>query len=294
MLTKEEIDAIRFYQGDVRKRIESVSFSENEKEEGFWGIPSAYRTMNCLMFDGIDNEKERIAEGTASLNPEIFLEIDKVVDVFFNIFRAMCKKVKADEKDMSVQTLYRTDRGISVQEMKRQGRTISLTSASKENCFKKYFQKKRQLTLLEIVVSSGIPCLDFEEIFGNDYYFMTQKEILLPPFLCANFYEGKLTKEEEKYRDVDGLPPQGKYIVMLEKIVLPEQKRSAQECYAGLQELKKNREKMAGFLENLMKRTELTEQEIKEYCAWKKEFQEIIIEGFRVIQNECIGSEDSL
>ena len=39
MLTKREIEAIRFYQGDVRKRIEHASFSESEKEAGFLEFP---------------------------------------------------------------------------------------------------------------------------------------------------------------------------------------------------------------------------------------------------------------
>ena len=180
MLTKKEEDAIRFYQGDVRKRIESISFSENEKETGFFGISGAYKTMNCLMFNGTDNEKERIAENVNSLNPQILLNIDKVVDVFYDIFRAMCKSVKEEGNCARTQTLYRTDRGISVQEMITQGRTISFTSTSKINRPKKYFQKKKKLTLLELVMPPDVPHLDFERIFGSRAISKTQTAAHFP------------------------------------------------------------------------------------------------------------------
>ena len=91
MLTEKEKDSIRFYQGDIRRRAEDGSLSNSLTAAGFYGIPSAYKTMNCLMFDGIANEKERIAEGTAALNPEVFREIEDVVDVFCDIFQAMYK-----------------------------------------------------------------------------------------------------------------------------------------------------------------------------------------------------------
>ena len=293
MLTEKEINAIRFYQGDVRKRIGGTCFSKSERESGFFGIPKAYKTMNCLMFEGIDNEKERIAEDMSSLNPQIFREIEKVVDVYYDVFRAMCKCAKAGENDKKLQTLYRTDRGISVEEMKKQGKTISFTSTSKDSCPKEYFRKKKKLTLLEIVMPSDIPCLDFEKIFGSEYYFADQKEILLPPFLCAHFYEGKLTEEEKEYRDAEGMPPQGKYTVVLANIIMPKQKKTMQECGAELQELARNKEKMANILEKLTKQDELTEQETKEYCDWKNKFRKIIIEGFETIQNECIKGEES-
>lgn len=181
MLTEREIDAIRFYQGDVRRRTKDGTYSEQLTEPGFYGIPGAYRTMNCLMFEGIENEKERLAEKAGSLNPQIYLEIEKVVDVFCDIFRAMCKST-VGRKDSARIIAYRTDWGISVEEMRKQGQTISFTSTSKENCPEEYFRRKRKLTLLEIVIPSGVPYLDFEKILGSDYHYASQREILLPPF----------------------------------------------------------------------------------------------------------------
>lgn len=282
MLTEKEKDSIRFYQGDIRRRAEDGSLSNSLTAAGFYGIPSAYKTMNCLMFDGIANEKERIAEGTAALNPEVFREIENVVDVFCDIFRAMYKCRNSNRKKV----VYRTERGISVQEMKKQGQTISFTSTSMEDNPKEYFRKKKLLTLLEFIVPPGMPYLDFEDVLGDDYYYADQKEILLPPFLRAVFYEGKLTAEEEKYRDADDQPPQGKCIVVLEELSLPAPKGMEQEDISGLQCLTSRKAKMAEILARMIDQEELSQQEVQEYCAWKADFREIIAARFRKIQSE--------
>lgn len=291
MLTEREKDSVRFYQGDVRKRTEDGTLSDSLTEAGFYGIPSAYKTMNCLMFDGIANEKERISEGATALNPVVFLEIENVVDVFCDIFRAMFKCRNKNRKKI----VYRTDRGISVQEMKKLEQTISFTSTSKEDNPKEYFCKKKSLTLLEFIVPPGMPYLDFEEVLGDDYYYADQKEILLPPFLRAAFYEGKLTAEEETYRDADDQPPQGKCIVVLEMLSLPTQIRTDQEDSFGLQCLTSRKAKMAEILSRMIDQKEVSQQEIREYCAWKADFRKKIIARFCKIQSEYeyIETDDS-
>lgn len=291
MLTEKEKDSIRFYQGDTRKRTEDGSLSNSLTETGLYGIPSAYKTMNCLMFDGIDNEKERISEGSTVLNPQVFHEIEKVVDIFCDIFRAMCKCKNRNRKII----VYRTDRRISVREMKKLGQTISFTSTSKGNHPKEYFCKKKMLMLLEFIVPAGIPYLDFEEVLGDNYYYADQKEILLPPFLNLVFYEGKLTAEEDAYRDADNQPPQGKCIVVLEGLSLPTQKRTDQDDISGLQCLTRGKAKMAEILARMIAQEELSQQEVQEYCAWKANFREIVIAKFCKIQSEYkyIETDDS-
>lgn len=292
MLTDKEIDAIRFYQGDIRRRCEDGSFSDKEDAVGFWGIPRAYKTMNCLMFDGIDNEKERTEEDENSLNSQVILEIETVVEVFCDIFRAMCKYTKSREGNRESIVIYRTDRGISVQEMKTQGRTISFTSTSKENSPKGYFKKKKKLTLLEFVLPSGLPCLDLEEVLGDAYYYASQREILLPPFVCASFHEGKLTEAEESYRDADGQPPCGKYIVCLENILLQVQKTEQDKNGYQMDALTREKGKAAVILEKLKRKEKISEQELNQYCGFKGLFRDIIIEKFSVIQKEYMGMED--
>lgn len=288
MLTEKERASIRFYQGDIRKRAEDGTLSDGASEVGFYGIPSAYKTMNCLMFDGIDNEKERIAEGNTVLNPQVYLEIERVVDVFCDIFRAMCKCRSNTQR----QIVYRTERGISVQEMKRLGQTISFTSTSKERNPKKYFRKKKSLTLLELIVPAGTPYLDFEETLGDDNYYSDQKEILLPPFLESVLYEGELTAEETSYRDADGQPPQGRYIAVLGALRLYAQNETNRNGAPELGNLIREKKKMAGFLSRLNAKEELSQREIQAYCTWKREFREIIMGRFWDIQSEFAKIED--
>lgn len=291
MLTEKEMDAICFYQGDVRRKTRDGGYSDRLKEKGFFGIQGAYRTMNCLMFDGIENERERLAEKENSLNPEIFREIEKVVEVFCDIFRAMCKSA-AEHREEAVRILYRTDRGVSVRKMQEKRQTISFTSTSKENRPIEFFKQKKKLTLLEIIVPPGTPYLDFEKELGGDYYFASQREVLLPPFLKTEFFEGKLTAEEEAYQDADGQPPQGKYLVLIKEFALQGGEETNGKCCPDLRELTAEKENAAAVLAKLSKEEELTEQEIQKYCEWKKKFQKIILKKFREIQNECMAQDN--
>ena len=55
------VDMLRFYGGDIRERTKDgkVVFGESSKDT-LWGDNEAYRTLNALLFDGYENEKERI------------------------------------------------------------------------------------------------------------------------------------------------------------------------------------------------------------------------------------------
>lgn len=280
IVTKKEVDSIRFYQGDIRKRTENGNFSEQVKEKGFWGIPKAYKTMNSLLFRGINNEIIRIDEKEGSLNPEILLEIEKVNEVFCDIFRVMCKCLRIKKEENKSIIVYRADRGISVREMKEIGQTISFTSTSKKISSVKDFTKKKELILLEFLLHSSIPYLDFEEILGDHYLFSSQKEILLPPFLKIRLNEEKLSKKECEY--------EGKYIVNVGNICLPTQSLGIQERELKLKKLIEEKEFMADILEKLNKKRMIDKSKIERYEAWKKIFREIVIENFIIIQSQWL------
>ncbi len=275
MITKKEIDAVRFYQGDIRKRLSDGGFSETEKNEGFFGIASAYKTMNCLMFGGVSNEKERIREKNARLNPQIFIEAEKTVEVFCDIYRAMCKNASA-KKILSKQFVYRTERKISVRELQK-GQTVSFTSASKENNPEKFLQEKSGLTLLDIVFPSEVPHLDFEEFLGEDYFYKNQKEILLPPFLELEMEVLDLTEAEMQYRDTDDKPPCGKYLVFINGVHFDDVKTdldaelvfAPQRCHLA-----------ADLLTKMMEGQKLNEEETADYCLWKRDVRDIIKKEF--------------
>lgn len=286
MLTTKEIDAIRFYQGDIRKRDENGLISGNEKNGGFYGIPSAYRTMNCLMFDGIRNEEERIKERNGKLVPELYLEIGKVIEVYCDIYRAMCKSVSGMNETRE-KIVYRTDRGISVEELKK-GYTISFTSTSKEDKPEDFLKKKVDLTLLNIVFSSELPHLDFQEALGGDYLFEHQKEILLPPFLEIDIEELELTEREREYRDANNQPPRAKYLILVRGIRSQNPEAASDEREILTTE---RNQKSAKTLEKLMKKEPLTMSEVEEYGLWKKDFRAVIWKEFQRIQQQYLKNE---
>lgn len=288
VFTLREIDAIRFYQGDIRKRAENGQILENEKIEGFYGIPSAYRTMNCLIFRGIENEEERIKEGNGKLVPELFLEIEKVIEVYCDIYHAMCKSVSGLEST-NKHRVYRTERGISVEELKK-GCTVSFTSTSKVNKPEKFLCKKVDLTLLYFEFPLNVPHLDFQEVLGKDYLFAQQEEVLLPPFLEIELEELELTKEEKQYRDANGRMPHAKYLVLIKGI----QKRNFEFESEERKTLTLERnQKSVEILKKLINNEKLTEAEKKEYCLWKEDFRAIIWNKFQIINQQYLKEVES-
>ena len=58
------------------------------------GDKDAYRTLNALLFEGIENEKERIYKEKRKLNP-VFIElIENTLDIYRGIFAVMCRKTE--------------------------------------------------------------------------------------------------------------------------------------------------------------------------------------------------------
>lgn len=289
MLSTKEIDAIRFYQGDVRKRDEKGKILENTTNDGIYGIHSAYRTINCLMFDGVENEKERIKEKNGALAPELFREIDKVIEIYCDIFRAMCKCV-AESKSKITKLVYRTERSVSVEELKK-GYTVSFTSTSKENKPEDFLKKKSGLVLMNIVIPPDIPYLDFEQILGDEYQYRQQKEVLLPPYLKIELEEMELSEEEKAYRDVDGKPPKAKYLVLIKGF----RNKSEEKDNITREPLKQECNiRAAEILEKLINQQPLTNQEKEIYCSWKRDVREIIWNAFMDIRKEYLDEYKDL
>lgn len=286
MFTLKEIDAIRYYQGDIRKRNKERQIVKDEMEEGFFGTPSAYRTMNCLMFDGIINEENRISEGNGKIIPELLLEVEKIIEVFCDIYRAMCKYVSEFGNNEKMLT-YRTDRKVSVEEMKK-GYTVSFVSTSRNDMPEEFLQRKTGLVLLNFVFSQKIPHLDFRRILKEDYLFKEQDEVLLPPFLKIELERVELTEREKQYCDINGQPPCAKYLVEVKGI---------RSWYLGSMGQKRKaltlecKQRSAEILKKMVNKEIVTEEEKKEYCLWKKEIQGIVWKRFKIIEQEYLEGD---
>ena len=89
MEKRKDIDMLRFYGGDIHQKNKEGEYvitnnlvNPKNKEDMLWGDKDAYRTLNALLFEGIENEKERIYKEKRKLNP-VFIElIENTLDIF--------------------------------------------------------------------------------------------------------------------------------------------------------------------------------------------------------------------
>lgn len=99
MEKRKDIDMLRFYGGDIHQKNKEGEYvitnnlvNPKNKEDVLWGDRDAYRTLNALLFDGIENEKERIYKEKRKLNP-VFIElIENTLEIYRGIFAVMCRK----------------------------------------------------------------------------------------------------------------------------------------------------------------------------------------------------------
>lgn len=99
MEKRKDIDMLRFYGGDIHQKNKEGEYvitnnlvNPKNKEDMLWGDRDAYRTLNALLFEGIENEKERIYKEKRKLNP-VFIElIENTLEIYRGIFAVMCRK----------------------------------------------------------------------------------------------------------------------------------------------------------------------------------------------------------
>lgn len=106
------VDMLRFYGGDIRERTKDgkVVFGESSKDT-LWGDNEAYRTLNALLFDGYENEKERIFKEKKKLNPAFIERLDETLAIYTGVFSMMCLQ---KEKNISTIKVKRVDRQASL------------------------------------------------------------------------------------------------------------------------------------------------------------------------------------
>ena len=286
-ITRKEIDAIRFYQGDVRRRNSEGKIIENSRQAGVYGIKKAYRTMNCLMFDDINNEQERIAEENGELEPKILIEIETVIEVFCDIYRVMCKYV-SNKSDVKKGIVYRTERGCSIEALKK-GYTNSYMSTSQKEIPANYFRKKRELIILNIEYFPNIPHVVFREILGDEYLHKEQQEVLFPPFLEIELEQEKLSQKEKMYRDIDGKPPCAKYNVKIKNIRKVNTEAESDERKSLNSERNTS---AARILQKLIQKEKLRDDEKGEYINWKRDVRAVVWKEVKKIEKQYFHIEE--
>ena len=152
MEKRKDIDMLRFYGGDIHQKNKEGEYvitnnlvNPKNKEDVLWGDRDAYRTLNALLFDGIENEKERIYKEKRKLNP-VFIElIENTLEIYRGIFAVMCRK-KGNQ--LSVSKVKRVDRKASLMAYLK-GHTESFVSCTNGE-YDDEFASKNNIILLEI------------------------------------------------------------------------------------------------------------------------------------------------
>lgn len=264
METFREIDALRLYGGDIRKRTDDGYLWVNSTD-ALYGDQDAYRTLNALLFQGIENEEERIWVEGHRLNPEFIRRIDETIKIYIDIFTLM--KERRGEFDHQVMGK-RVERASSISYYEK-GFTQSFFSCSKGG-YDDDFSQKDGIVLIEVELIQDVPFLDYEKILIRDEYkHQEEREILLPPFLQVELEKVPLTASETKsVKDQNNCSPLGKY--QLKGTAFPDYRNSISDLEQTLwEQIIAGKEAAACLLEKMNDKEKKENYEL--YVIWKEQ-----------------------
>lgn len=278
LYTQREYRSLRFYQGDT------ASVCAEGASGSFYAAKSAYRTLNALMYDGIENERTRIFHEHRQLHPQLLADVEEILRVYKDIFTIMKWETvgRCGAKREPI-TTYRAERKQALDSLKN-GYTVSFTSTSKNETTKEAFSKKDGLVLLSFTIPAGIPFVEMNEVLGDDNPYSEQEEVLLPPFLRFTAAKARLRPEEAEYRDMNGKPPVGKYELCLsEHLPVMEADEAGRERARMYLTEPRHIAQAAHVLEAMNRGLEAGTEDVNRYIAWKQAFQSCV----RALWAEC-------
>ena len=238
----------------------------------FYQLPVAYQTFNLLMMDGLIGENVRIGEEKQCPNGVYIRDWRRTVKVFKNVFSAMCKYytnlVNVDDIIM-----YRADRQVNSNMMRKHKRTIAFTSTSKADFLEGFAYGKKNLTYVKCRLSKRVPIADYAAILGDDYVYSDEAEILLPPWLAIE----KIDNEKETDH-----PYEKDDMITTYSIVFGDM--SFDNCSDNkeglIRILDEYCEEAAGILDEFRKNPDLARTAVRDnyphYAVWKKVFREFV------------------
>lgn len=251
-ISDEEIMALCLYQGS----------GDSVRPGLFYQIPNAYQTFNLLMMEGLEGEKVRIGVEKQHPNCVYILDWRRTLGIFKSVFTAQCKYYKSMHE--WPEDLKRCDRCINTKMMLDKRRTIAFTSTSKRAFLKEFARGKEENTYLLCKLTRPVPIADFQEILDDDYAFVEEAEVLLPPFLGIE----RSTQTAEK-----------DYTIVFSHMTIPEVQEEDGAALEAI--LDNNREVAAKALDCFRDEpgTALTAEPCKyaAYLDWKKAFQKLVM-----------------
>lgn len=280
----QEIDSLRFYQGDVDKYSDDVE----KNNSVFWKTEKAYQLLNMLLYPGLENENSRIKKEKKKIPIELLMNLQQIFAVYENIFSAMCKYSLIVGKKEEIY-VYRKDR-MQYMEGIEKNRSYSWTSCSLKEDIDDSFQKKDGILLLEYKIPYNIPHIVMNDVLGKNK-FQEQKEVLLPPFLIFEKNKIDFTEKEMEYRDINGQPPKAKYLLYIKKISFSDEKNKCtkQEIEKIVFDNKNIFESM-NLLRKMQEKLEITEDEKNKYVYWKSKMQDLVKIRFEEIYDSYGGA----
>lgn len=291
--TKDEENSIMYYQG-------AVDYIELEKDEesllDFYSIKNAYEMMDMLLFPGIENEKVRLQKEKRTIDFRILDNIEELLDVYCNIYSAMCKYTRYCEKRIILHT-NRVDRMLSLDTLKN-GEICTFFSTSDTQKIKDnaYFAKKCGIVLEEVYSMPEIEHLDVNAVLGKRSAYPDENEILFPPFLCVSCERLTLSDEEKQIRDSNNEMPKEKYKILITKSKLdenPDIESITQDCEQLKSEILTPEVLNAAkeILEHIKNDSALNADAVEKYINWKKQIVEYLKKSYSLIRNRFKDSK---
>lgn len=194
MLTPQETRAVKYYEGDI---------TWVPADDPFLCDPKAYCSLNALLFEGLQTEQTRIAEGK-KLNTELLRQPARLLELYSLLFSA------AEKGALQEDTICRrVERAGDFEKCAQAGETLAFTSTCLDDFLPEYGDK-HGMVLLSYHVPAGTPCIVFMSLL-DDYLKANENELLLPPYLSFAYRERPLTPAEQRMADMDGKPPLAAY-----------------------------------------------------------------------------------
>lgn len=208
--TPEELNSLRFYQGDI-SRYQIVSDETTKRYTSpFYTSKGAYHILNLLLYPGINNELARICHEKKKLPIHLINHLDELMYVYRNIFIAACRYQRIHEGGGTIHA-FRKDRMQSMEMLEHQS-TFAFTSCSLRDDTEGYFLKKDGILLLEFEIPDSVPYIIMNDVLGDNPY-QYQEELLLMPFTMFRKEPLQFTEKELAYRDIHNKPPEKKYLL---------------------------------------------------------------------------------
>lgn len=256
----EPKDALRVYVGDTRKRDVNGYLIEEKIFDEIYGDEELYKTLNILMFEGIENEVVRRREGT-EFNIELLRRPEEILDIYHNLLELTFSSGIVVEE---IKT-YRYDREIAIKQL-QSGFTKSFFSTSKGRP-RSQFSYKIGAVEMEVKICPGVYCIDVENALGEEYN-RGEGEVLIPPFVPIDIVEDTTYKK--------GLGVEKRYLINLKPQCL-----MAKDNSINIQNLIKSlcdSKRIKDICEDLQRINdgECDEKAVSHYIEWKREFQKLI------------------